>query len=172
MNPLLNAKQRTAALRQMLYDFPTTHIGTLNVEPQHRNEHDIRQVYQHFQRKFNVNLWGGNGYKSGKRIGMIAFVHNRASIDDAHIHIGMWQLPLRYSDKQLEKEFHNAAQHTQGVLYRETLGPRRGNPAVHFERQYTEGWMNYCSRHLTDSSDANCLIELVQLPVNPHQLNP
>lgn len=168
MNSLLTPQQRTAALRQMLYaDFPTTHVGTLNVVPHNRNEHDIRQVYQHFQHKLNVNLWGGNGYKSGKRIGMIAFVHNRAAIDDAHIHIGMWGFSNRHTEQQLKADFHNAAERTRGVLYLETQGPRRGNHAVHFERQYTEGWLNYCSRFLTDSSDHNCLIEHAQLPVNP-----
>lgn len=172
MNPLLTPQQRTAALRQMLYDFPVTHIGTLNVVPQYRNETDMRQIYQHFERKFNVNLWGGNGYKSGKRAGMIGFLHNRAGIDDAHIHIGMWQFASRYNDNQLASEFYNAAEHTQGVLYQETQGPRRGNRAVHFESQHTGGWLNYCSRFLTDSSDPNCLIELVQLPVMPNQLNP
>ena len=164
-----SAKQRTAALRQMLYDFPTTHVGTLNVQPQNRNEHDIRQVFQHFQRKFNQNLWGGNGYKSGWRIGLIAFVHNRAHIDDAHIHMGMWEMPARLDEQQLQQKFYNAAEHTHGVLYLETRAPRRGNRAVHFERQRTDGWLNYCSRLLADSSDTNCLIELVQMPVTPHQ---
>ena len=165
MHPLLTPQLRKSLLREMLYNLPVTHVATLNVVPIHRNEPDMRQIVQHFQRKFNKSLWGGNGYTSGKRMGAVALFHARRHIDDAHIHMGLWALPTRFTAEQLEHKFHDVAQHTHGVLYTQTRAPRRGAPAVHFEPQHTGGWMNYCSRLLTDSSDTNCLIDLIQQPV-------
>jgi hypothetical protein len=171
MNSLLTPQQRTAAFRQMLYtDFPTTHVGTLNVLPQHRNEHDMRQIFQYFQKKFDTAVWGGNGYKSGKRMGAVAFLHARTHIDDAHIHMGFWSLPERLTAQQLGQKFQNTAQHTHGVLYTQTRAPYRGAIAVHFESQRTGGWLNYCSRLLADSSDTHCLIDLIQLPAKTPEI--
>ena len=164
MTPLLTANQRTQLLRDMLSKLPVTHIATLNIEPLYRNSNDLPQVLDQFIRKFNRSLWGGNNYKSGKRIGLVAFVHARKHVEDAHIHMGLWNFPVGKNDVELEKRFKVAAQKTTGVLYVETQAPRRGNLAVDFQRQRTSGWIDYCSRHLADSTDTNCLIELLHTP--------
>jgi hypothetical protein len=161
MNLLSTPNQRTQQLREMLYQLPVTHIATLNIQPLYRNSNDLPQVFQQFVRKFNRSLWGGKGYNSGKRIGVVGFVHARRHFDDAHVHMGLWALPERKDDEELKKRFKQQAKHTSGVLYAETQGPRRGNLAVDFQRENTGGWIAYCTRHLADSSDPNCLIELL-----------
>lgn len=168
MTPPLTANHRTQLLRDMLSQLPVTHIATLNIEPLYRNSNDLPQVLDQFIRKFNRSLWGGNGYASGKRMGIVAFVHARLHIDDAHIHMGLWNLPVKKDDAELKQRFYKAAQNTQGVLYTETQAPRRGSLAVHFEPQRTGGWIGYCSRHLADSTDTNCLIELLHTPGDFH----
>lgn len=168
MHPLLTPQLRKSLFREMLYQLPVTHIATLNIEPLYRNSNDLCQVLQQFIRKFNRSLWGGNGYASGKRMGIVAFVHARKHIDDTHIHMGLWNLPVQKDDTELKQRFYQAAKNTTGVLYTETQAPRRGNLAVHFEPQQTGGWIGYCSRLLADSTDANCLIELLHTPGDFH----
>ena len=168
MHPLLTATHRTQLLREMLYQLPVTHIATLNIEPLYPNRNDLCQVLQQFIRKFNRSLWGGNGYASGKRMGIVAFVHARKHIDDTHIHMGLWNLPVQKADAELEQRFYQSAKKTTGVLYTETHAPRRGSIAVDFQRERTGGWIAYCSRLLADSTDAHCLIELLHTPGNFH----
>ena len=174
--------------RQFLYDtFPTTHVGVLNIKPLKRAGYSgldwTANIYSDFLRKFNHNIYGR--HRGTKQVGAVALAHNRRHIDDTHIHIGFWGLPLRLSDSQLNEKFMNAAEHTTGVLYqRYAVKPSavtvvvQNQPAaaapdksrtVFFERQRTaHSWMNYSSRLVGWNGDDwdDCLFNLTALPVS------
>ena len=180
--------------RQFLYDtFPTTHVGVLNIKPLKRAGYSgldwTANIYSDFLRKFNHNIYGR--HRGTKQVGAVALAHNRRHIDDTHIHIGFWGLPLRLSDSQLNEKFMNAAQHTTGVLYqRYAIKPSAalvsvkqqpeadtvtlvqaatGARTVFFERQRTaHSWMNYSSRLVGWNGDNwdDCLFNLTALPIS------
>lgn len=122
---------------------PASHAAVINLKPEFRQACSgidwTRQIYSDFLKKFNRAIYGR--HIAGKRIGQVAFIHRRKNLDEPHLHIAFWGLPLRLSDEQLKAKFLSAAQHTAGVMATHA----DGSAAAYFER-LTGSWLSYSSR--------------------------